>query len=118
MNTNIDITPIFEAIIALSATVITVFIIPWIKSKSSASKWKNLKDWASAGVNAAEAMFIGTKLGKDKRKFVEDYLKAECEENGYTFNDKKIRVALENAWRKMVNGTEEDNKEDETTASK
>ena len=111
MNTSIDITPVVEAVIALVAVVITTFVIPWIKSKSTGSKWSNLKEWASAGVNAAEAMFVGTKLGNDKRKFVEEYLKEVCKEQGYTFNDKSTRIALENAWRAMVQEAEKDNKE-------
>ncbi len=32
MNT-IDITPVVNAVIALAATVVSVFLIPWIKSK-------------------------------------------------------------------------------------
>ena len=78
MNATTDITPIIEAVIALIATVITVLVIPWMKSKVSASKWENLQAWAEAGVNAAEAIFIGSKLGKDKRKYVEKYLKEKC----------------------------------------
>lgn len=102
MNTTIDITPIIEAAIALIATVVTVLVIPWIKSKVSASKWENLQAWAEAGVNAAEAIFIGSKLGKDKRKYVEEYLKEKCEKNGYTFDETDIRIALENAWRNVT----------------
>lgn len=102
MNTTIDITPIIETVIALIATVMTALVIPWIKSKVSASKWKNLQEWAETGVNAAEAIFIGSKLGKDKRKYVEDYLKEKCEKNGYTFDETDIRIALENAWRNVT----------------
>lgn len=102
MNTTIDITPIIETVIALITTVITVLVIPWIKSKVSASKWDNLQAWAEAGVNAAEAIFIGSKLGKDKRKYVEEYLKEKCEKNGYTFYETDIRIALENAWRNVT----------------
>ncbi len=43
MNTTIDITPIIETAIALIATVMTVLVIPWIKSKVSASKRENLQ---------------------------------------------------------------------------
>lgn len=109
----IDITSIIEAVIKLIAAIIAVFIIPWIQSKVSASKWDNLQKWASAGVNAAEAVFVGTKLGKDKRKYVEDYLSSLCEKHGYKFDDKDIRVALENAWRDMT-GKGKNNKSDNT----
>lgn len=102
MNNTIDITPIIEAVIALIAATVTGFVIPWIKSKISAAKWQNLQDWAEAGVNAAEAIFIGSRLGKDKRKYVEKYLHDLCEKNGYTFNETDIRIALENAWRDMT----------------
>lgn len=108
MNTNIDITPIIEAVITLIAAVITVFIIPWIKSKVSTAKLQNLKEWAALGVNAAEALYKGTKLGKDKREYVEKYLKDLCEKNGYKYNDVEIRIALEDAWRNMTKEMSED----------
>lgn len=33
---------------------------------------------------------------------MEEYLHNLCEKNGYTFSEKDIRIALENAWRDMT----------------
>ncbi|MCM1329455.1 MAG: phage holin [Ruminococcus sp.] len=112
MVNTIDITPVIEAVITLIVAVITAFVIPWIKSKVSAAKLQNLQEWAALGVNAAEAVYRGTKLGKDKREYVEKYLKDLCEKNGYKYNDNEIRIALEDAWRNMT----KEMSEDKTTA--
>lgn len=53
MNT-IDITPVVNAVIALAATVVSVFLIPWIKSKTTAQQRSELVAWAKIGVAAAE----------------------------------------------------------------
>ena len=62
MNATIDITPIIEVVIGLIATVMTVLVIPWIKSKVSASKWDNLCTYAETFVKCAELTFKGTNL--------------------------------------------------------
>lgn len=98
---NINITPIIEIIIALIATVFTVLVIPWIKTKISASQYEFLQKIAETAVNAAEAIFIGTKLGKDKLKYVTEYLEAFCEEKGWKYDEATLRQAIENAWKNM-----------------
>ena len=108
--TNVDITPIIQAAITLIFAVITAFIVPWIKvkiaevkTKVSEQQWWMLQDWAKVGVAAAEVLFKGTKLGKDKLAYVTQYLNEICEKHGYQFDSKTIRQAIENAWKKMTN---------------
>lgn len=108
MTNVVDITSIIEIVIALIIAVASCFVIPYIKSKLTASQWSNLQDWAEVGVKAAEAIFIGTKLGKDKREYVMKYLASLCEQNGYKFDEDIIRVALENAWEDMTGGSKGD----------
>jgi len=108
MTNVVDITNIVEIVIALIVAVASYFVIPYIKSKLTASQWSNLQDWAEVGVKAAEAIFIGTKLGKDKREYVMKYLANLCKQNGYKFDEDIIRVALENAWEDMTGGSKGD----------
>lgn len=99
---NIDITPIIELVITLLGTVITVMIIPWLKSKMDSNQWQTLQDWAKVGVTAAEVLFKGTKLGKEKLAYVTKYLNDMCEEYNYHFDETTVRQAIENAWKNMT----------------
>lgn len=72
MNT-INITPIFNAVIALLAALITCFLIPWIKEKLSAEKYDKLIRYANIAVMAAEQMFTPEEWAS-KRVYVDDYL--------------------------------------------
>lgn len=106
MNTNIDITPIIEAVITLIAAVITVFIIPWIKSKVSASKWDNLCSYAETFVKCAEMTFKGTGLGKDKKKWVTEKLTELANKQGLKFSPEAIEAAIEAAVKAMKDSTD------------
>ena len=50
----IDITPIINAAIMLIAAAVSVFLIPWIKSKTTDAQRKELVEWVKIGVAAAE----------------------------------------------------------------
>ena len=49
----IDITPIVNAVIALLAAGVSVFLIPWIKSKTTDEQRKELLEWVKIAVAAA-----------------------------------------------------------------
>lgn len=85
----VDITPIINAVIALIATLITVFAIPYLKGKISEQKRKRMKEYIDVAVQAAEKLFPtidGTKLGEEKLKYVADQLSL----HGITFDANNI----------------------------
>ncbi len=106
MTKKIDITPIIEYVIKLVGVIITAYIIPLIKSKVSSAKWNNLCEFADVFVNCAEMIFRGTKLGKDKKKYVIEKLTALAEERGLNFSADAIEAAIENAVKQMNDNTE------------
>lgn len=55
----IDITPIVNAVIALLAAGVSVFLIPWIKSKTTDAQRKELLEWVKIAVAAAEQLYNG-----------------------------------------------------------
>lgn len=74
----VDITPIINAVIALIATLITVFAIPYLKGKISEQKRKRIKEYIDTAVQAAEKLFPtvdGEKLGEEKLNYVAECLK-------------------------------------------
>ena len=49
----IDLTSIANAVIALIAAIITAFVIPWIRSKTTAAQFEKIKMWVTVAVEAA-----------------------------------------------------------------
>lgn len=87
-----NITPIINAVIALLAALITVFLVPWIKSKVGAQNTDQLLAWVDIGVAAAEQLYNSTDAQK-KKQYVLDFLKAK----GYTVNTEDVENAVEAA---------------------
>ena len=69
-----DITGIVQAVFALIAAIITCIVIPWIKSKTSATQQEELKQWVKIAVAAAEQIFVGQGRGKEKKEWVIEFL--------------------------------------------
>lgn len=84
----VDLTPIFNAIIALVAALITAFVIPWIKTKIKAEKLEQIKQWVTIAVQAAEQIYIGSGRGEEKKQYVLDFLNAK----GYTIEFDNIDI--------------------------
>ena len=89
----IDITDIVVAIIALAVSLITTFLIPYLKTIVDAKKWARLVEIAGVAVNAAEQIFKGSGRGDEKLTYVLNYLN----EQGYDVNDETIKNVIENA---------------------
>ena len=64
MSNTTNITPVIEAVITLTAMIISYFIIPFIKAKLSGARWDNLCKWTNAAVKAAEVLFKGRELAE------------------------------------------------------
>ena len=61
----IDLTPVFQAIIALLAALVTYRLIPWIQSKTNKNQQEALITAARIAVLAAEQVF-GSGRGKER----------------------------------------------------
>ena len=53
----IDLTPIINALILLVAALVSLYVIPWIKTKKTAQELSNLQKWAKIAVAAAQQLF-------------------------------------------------------------
>lgn len=96
MNT-IDITPVVNAVIALAATVVSVFLIPWTKSKTTAQQRSELVAWAKIGVAAAEQIYVGQGRGDEKKQYVLEFLKSK----GFDLNEESVNNAIEAAVKQL-----------------
>lgn len=92
---NIDLTAIFQAILALLAAIITYKVIPWIKARTNSEQQSLLKATIRTLVFAAEQLY-GAGKGAEKLDFVVKQL----EQQGFTAN----RVEIEAAVGEYLNG--------------
>ena len=96
MNT-IDLTPIINAVIALIAAIISAFLIPWLKSKTTAEQRKELTAWVKIGVAAAEQLYAGAGRGEEKKQYVLDFLY----DQGYDIDTDGVLNAIEAAVKQL-----------------
>ena len=87
----IDITPVINAVIALLAAGVSVFLIPWIKSKTTDAQRK---------VAAAEQLYKGQGRGEEKKKYVLEFLASM----GFTVDEEAINAAIEAAVNQLNGG--------------
>lgn len=86
---NIDLTPIFQAIIALLAALVTYKLVPWIKARTTESQQALLSATVRTLVYAAEQLY-GAGKGAEKL----DYVIAELEKRGFTADRAAIEAAV------------------------
>ena len=88
-----DYTKIIEAIITLLVAVITIFVIPYIKSRLSADELAEILKWVKIAVEAAEMIYKESGMGKEKKKFVETFLT----EHGIKVDIEQLDALIESA---------------------
>ncbi len=69
----IDLTPLMQAIIALAAALITMYLIPWIKSRTTVEQQAHIRTAVQVAVYAAEKAY-GAGHGDEKLAYAEKVL--------------------------------------------
>lgn len=88
----IDLTPIAQALVALTAALISVVVVPWLRVKFDAEEMAEFLRWVEIGVAAAEQLYAVTD-GEKKKAYVVKYLR----EKGYCADTYDIENAIEAA---------------------
>ncbi len=83
---NIDLTPIFQALIVLAAALITRYVVPWIKAKTTLDQRREIRDLVSILVFAAEKLYTGSGRGEEKLAWVQERLNA----HGYKLDTNEL----------------------------
>ena len=97
---NIDITQIMVTLIGLLGIIITSVVVPLIKSKLTNSQWETIKNYALAGVQAAEIL-IGAGNGIKKFEKAKQYIEKQCAAHGIKIDTDTVQIAIENAWKDL-----------------
>lgn len=91
-----DLTPVINALIAVVATLITAFVIPWIKRNTTQKDREEMLKWVEIAVMAAQQLYH--QLDGDKRKeYVRNFLSAK----GYDVSSAEVDNAIEAAVLKL-----------------
>ena len=98
---SIDVTEVVVAIIGVASIFITSVVYPLIKSKLTNSQWETIKNYALAGVQAAEILFNAQGKGEKKLEWVSKYIEAQCAAHGIKIDMDTVRIAIENAWKDL-----------------
>lgn len=93
---SVDITVVVNTVIALIAAIVSTFLIPWIRSKTTTQQREQLVAWVKIAVAAAEQMFKGYGRGEEK-KYVLEFLS----QNGFSINEASVNVAIEAAVKQL-----------------
>lgn len=96
----VDITPVIEAVAALIAALITAFLVPYIKSRTSAQQQEEINAWVKIAVSAAEQIYSGSGRGAEKKAYVLNWLK----EHNITLDESKIDALIEAAVYELNQG--------------
>ncbi len=98
--TSIDVTELVVALIGVLSIFITTVVFPLIKSKLTNSQWETIKNYALAGVQAAEIL-IGAGNGIKKFEKAKQYIEKQCAAHGIKIDTDTIQIAIENAWKDL-----------------
>lgn len=95
----IDITPIMEAVATLAVALITTFVVPYIKSKTTLEQQNQLNAWVKIAVTAAEKVYEGPGQGDKKKVYVLTWLKG----HGIVVDEDKLDAMIEAAVYELTN---------------
>lgn len=87
---NVDITPIVSAVIVLLSALISVFLIPYIRSCTEASRLAEIEKWVQIAVAAAEQLYTSAQ-GEKKKNYVLNFLT----DHGYDVDFNEINSLVE-----------------------
>lgn len=92
-----DLTDLILAILTVVFTAISTFLIPYIKSKTTASQYAEIQKWVTIAVEAAEMIYTGTGRGQEKKEYVLAFLNSK----GYKLDAESIDNMIEAAVLKL-----------------
>lgn len=94
-----DMTPIVQAAATLFAAIVTAFVVPYIKSRTSAAQQAQMNAWVRIAVAAVEQTCKDFK-GAEKKKKVYDWLR----QHGILVDEERVDAMIEAAVYELKNG--------------
>ena len=88
-----DYTMLFEGILTVLFALVTLYVIPWIKSKVTADELADIIKWVKIAVQAAEMIYKESGMGKAKKDYVLTFLA----DKGIKYDERQIDSLIESA---------------------
>ena len=98
----VDLTQIVAAILTLIFSLVSAFLIPYIKTKVTAEQLETIKFWVNIAVEAAEMIYVGTGRGEEKKAYVVEFLNSK----GFPLDTAEIDNIIEAAVLELKLATE------------
>ena len=95
MNT-IDLTPIIEAVIGIVAALVSLYLIPWLKSRTTAQQQEYIRVAVEVAVYGAEKLY-GAGRGEEKL----NYARQRLLDMGIDIDFDRLKVYVDAAIKKM-----------------
>lgn len=95
----IDFTPILEAVATLAVALITTFVVPYIKSKTTLEQQTQINAWVRIAVTAAEQVYEGPGQGDKKKAYAMTWLAG----HGISVDEDKLDAMIEAAVYELAN---------------
>lgn len=92
----IDLTPLINAAILLVAALVGAYLVPWLKSRTSAEQRENLLKWVDIAVAAAQQLYHQCS-GEVRLKYALELLQTQ----GFDVNNGVVQDAVEAAVLKL-----------------
>ena len=92
----IDLTPLLRTTVAAAAVAVSLFVIPWLRSKTTSEQRSDLLRWVDIAVAAAQQLYYQCS-GQTRL----DYALSLLAEQGYNINLRQVRDAVEAAVLKL-----------------
>lgn len=92
---------IILALIPVLGTILTVYIVPYIKEKLGNEKLAKYEYWATMAVECAEMIFKEQGMGEDKKKYVVDFLNKMFNKNKVVITEEQINILVESCVKQM-----------------
>lgn len=88
-----DYTLLFEGVLTILFALVTMYVIPWIKTKVSAEELTEIIKWVKIAVQAAEMIYKESGMGEEKKAYVKTFL----EDKGVKYDERQIDSLIESA---------------------
>ncbi len=92
---------IIVAIIPVLGTIVTAFVIPYIKENIDGLKLEKYRNWASLAVKCAEMLWTETGHGSDKKNYAVEFLNNLFNKKRIVLTRKQLSVLVEAAVKEM-----------------
>ena len=92
---------IILAVIPVLGTILTVYIVPYIKAKIGTENLSKYEYWVNIAVKAAEMLWKETGHGSDKKQYVVDFMNNMFNSKKIIITEEQINLLIESAVKQL-----------------